>query len=90
MIVRPNIFGPNMQNEMLFITPLDRERHWKDAVCTYPGFLCMDCARAIVQVGIKELVALRLDVADPQWGADFSAALELFEEANIRIRWYEK
>jgi dCMP deaminase len=54
-----------------------------------PWFPCMDCARAIVQVGIKELVALRPDVGDPQWGMDFSAALELFQEANIPIRWYE-
>jgi dCMP deaminase len=52
-------------------------------------FPCMDCARAIVQVGIKELVALQPDVADPQWGADFSVALELFKEANIQVRWYQ-
>lgn len=54
-----------------------------------PWFPCMDCARAIVQVGLKELIALRPDESDPQWGAAFSAALELFGETNVRIRWYE-
>lgn len=54
-----------------------------------PWFPCMDCARAIVQVGIQELVALRPDETDPKWGADFSAALELFKETNTRVRWYE-
>ena len=54
-----------------------------------PWFPCMDCARAIVQVGIKELVAVRPDLNDPQWGATFAAALELFEEIDIRVRWYE-
>jgi dCMP deaminase len=53
-------------------------------------FPCMDCARGIVQVGIKELVATKPDVSDPQWGTDFSTALQLLEECNIRIRWYEE
>jgi dCMP deaminase len=53
-----------------------------------PWFPCMDCARAIVQAGIVELVAIRPDTDDPQWGADFSEALELFQEAGIRVTWY--
>jgi dCMP deaminase len=53
-----------------------------------PWFPCMDCARAIVQVGIKEIVAMPPDLNDPQWGLDFAAAIELFEETNIKVRWY--
>jgi dCMP deaminase len=54
-----------------------------------PWFPCMDCARAIVQVGIKELVAIKPDMTDDQWGAEFRAALELFAETGVRIRYLE-
>jgi dCMP deaminase len=49
----------------------------------------MDCARAIVQVGITELIAIKPDLTDPQWGEAFSAALELFAEAGVRVRYYK-
>jgi dCMP deaminase len=53
-----------------------------------PWFPCIDCARAIVQVGILELIAIKPDVDDPQWGAGFHAAIELFEEVGLHVRWY--
>jgi dCMP deaminase len=52
-----------------------------------PWFPCMDCARAIVQVGITELIAIEPDLTDPQWGEAFSAALELFAETGVRVRY---
>jgi dCMP deaminase len=51
-----------------------------------PWFPCMDCARAIVQAGIVELVAIRPDLDHPIWGEDFQLALQLFDEAAIRVR----
>jgi dCMP deaminase len=54
-----------------------------------PWFPCIDCARAIVQVGIVELIAAKPDQLDPQWGAGFEAALELFAEAGVTVRWYD-
>jgi dCMP deaminase len=53
-----------------------------------PWFPCMDCARAIVQSGIRVLVALRPDLSDTRWGEDFKRALTLFEEAGVTIRWF--
>lgn len=53
-----------------------------------PWFPCVDCARAIVQVGIRELVAIRPDESDPQWGTSFTVALELFRETGVLVRWY--
>ena len=55
-----------------------------------PWFPCMDCARAIVQSGLLELVALEPETNDPQWGPDFLSALELFSEAGIAVRWFPK
>jgi dCMP deaminase len=50
-----------------------------------PWFPCMDCARAIVQSGIRRLVAIPPDVADPTWGEHFLAAIELFGEAGVKV-----
>ena len=55
-----------------------------------PWFPCMDCARALVQVGIVELIAIKPDETDLQWGTDFLAARELFDETNFRVRWFEE
>jgi dCMP deaminase len=54
-----------------------------------PWFPCVDCARAIVQVGIVELVAIRPDLNDPQWGQAFAVSIELLEEANVAVRYFK-
>ena len=55
-----------------------------------PWFPCMDCARAIVQSGIKELIALEPDVNDPMWGEHFQSAIEMMREANVIVRFLGK
>ena len=52
-------------------------------------FPCMDCARAIVQSGITELIARSPNLNDPDWGHDFELALELFAEVGIKVCYYE-
>lgn len=54
-----------------------------------PWFPCIDCSRGIVQAGLSELIAFRPDLAHPVWGEDFRLATALFEEAGVRVRWYE-
>ncbi len=54
-----------------------------------PWFPCMDCARAVVQSGIVELICVRPDLSDPQWGSDFADVPRLLEEASVTIRWWE-
>lgn len=53
-------------------------------------FPCMDCARAIVQSGIAELIAHKPDEADPKWGAEFTAALTMFREAGVAVRYVDQ
>ena len=53
-----------------------------------PWFPCMDCARAIVQSGIRVLVAQKPDLSNPKWGEDFKRALTLFDEAGLTIKWF--
>lgn len=52
-----------------------------------PWFPCMDCARAIVQCGITELIAAEPDVTDAKWGGDFRSALEMLSEAQVSVRF---
>lgn len=53
-----------------------------------PWFPCVDCARAIVQAGLKELVAIEPDMSHPQWGEQFASALILLQESDIELRWH--
>jgi dCMP deaminase len=51
---------------------------------------CMDCARAIVQAGIREVVVNAKTYAEykdnPKWKPDFEMVVELFREAGIILR----
>lgn len=61
----------------------------KDCRAYLPWFPCMDCARALVQSGIAELIAVQPDLADPKWGEDFKRVGVLLEEAGVRLRFIE-
>lgn len=52
-------------------------------------FPCSDCARAIIQSGIKEIITTKPDLNHERWGLKFKIALEMLQEANILIRYYE-
>ncbi len=53
-----------------------------------PWFPCMDCARAIAQSGIVELICIKPNLSDPQWGEDFAEVPTLLEEARVTVRWW--
>lgn len=52
-----------------------------------PWFPCVDCARAIIQVGLEEIVGKQPELSDSRWGSDFKVSLELLEEAGVKIRF---
>jgi dCMP deaminase len=50
-------------------------------------FPCSDCARAIVQAGIRELVVpAGPDFSRPTYGEDFRISVEILEEGGVRVR----
>ena len=53
--------------------------------CTW--FPCADCARGIVQSGVKILYCTRPDLTSTTWGEAFKAALAILTEAGIEIRY---
>jgi len=48
-----------------------------------PWFPCAHCARAIVQSGIKRVVAPYPDVTDPNWGEEFKTALRMLAKNSV-------
>lgn len=52
-----------------------------------PWFPCGDCARAIIQSGIVELIAVEPELDHPKWGNDFRAAKVLLEEGGVKVRF---
>ena len=56
--------------------------------CTF--FPCSDCARSIIQKGIKRVVAPEPDFSDKRWGEGHSISLEMFEEVGIEVSFYEE
>lgn len=56
-----------------------------------PWFPCMDCARAIVQSGIVEVVCYEPDPQqDERWQESFDNSKRLFDEAEIQVRFLKK
>lgn len=56
-------------------------------ICYLPWFPCMDCARALIQSGIAELVAIKPDLSDPKWGEDFKRVETLLSEGGVKLRF---
>lgn len=59
----------------------------KGCVMYVPWFPCLECAKAIIQAGIVELVAYEPDLSEPKWGADFVVVKEMLKEADITVRY---
>jgi len=50
-------------------------------------FPCTDCARAIIQSGITDLVCSIPDFKDERWGEDFKISFEMLKECGINLRY---
>lgn len=51
-------------------------------------FPCADCARAMIQSGIKQLIAPQPDLEHEIWGEHFKVAIQMMEEAKVEIILY--
>lgn len=48
---------------------------------------CADCARAIIQAGVSEMVAVEPDWNDQKWAADFAMVKTMLAEAGVSCRF---
>ena len=56
-----------------------------NSICVVTMFPCCDCARGLIQTGIKEVVTLRPDMTNTRWSDDFKLSLEMFGEAGVKL-----
>jgi dCMP deaminase len=56
------------------------------AIMYLPWFPCAACARAIVQAGLRMLVAIQPTGDDPQWGEQFEVSKLLLREGGVKVR----
>ena len=52
-------------------------------------FPCADCARAIIQSGIKTIVTRKPDINHHRWGKSFQVSIEMFNECKVNIIYEE-
>lgn len=60
------------------------------AVMYLPWYPCADCARAIIQSGIVELVCHEPNWNAENWGEDFKIAAQMLSEAGVKQTFVEK
>ena len=55
------------------------------------GIPCMDCARAVTQSGINEVIVDKeWDEGNSlKWGEEARRSLEMFDETGVNVRYYE-
>ena len=51
---------------------------------------CVDCAIAIIQSGIAELITTPANPDDPHWGAGYPKAQIMLEEAGVTVRFVKE
>ena len=59
----------------------------KDSICIVTMFPCSNCAKALIQVGVKEIFTPSPDFEHERWGEDFKYSFEMLTETNIYIRY---
>jgi dCMP deaminase len=45
--------------------------------------VCSDCAKGIIQVGIKKVVVPRMKIQDP-WKESWQRSVQMFDEADVK------
>ena len=52
-------------------------------------FPCSDCARALIQAGVRTVVTVKPDMEDPRWGSEFLISIEMFQEVGMVMLYVE-
>lgn len=55
------------------------------AIAIVTLFPCSDCAKALIQAGIKTIVAPEPDFKLPKWGDSFKTSEEMFREVGVQV-----
>lgn len=69
MICNASLNGISLSDSILFVTM----------------FPCNECAKLIIQSGIKTIVTKSPNLLDDKWGNSFKISIEMFEELGIKV-----
>ena len=56
-----------------------------DSICIVTMFPCSNCAKALIQVGVKEIITISPNFEHKRWGEDFKYSFEMLNEANLNL-----
>ena len=62
----------------------------KDSILVVTMFPCNECAKLIIQSGIKSIISLKPDLEDKRWGESHKISIEMFNELDIELIFLEK
>jgi len=51
-----------------------------------PWFPCGECAKAIIQAGIVEVIGYQPDLTEKKWGPEFVKVTQMFKESRVTVR----
>lgn len=57
----------------------------ENCVAVVTLFPCCDCAKALIQAGVKTIVTMSPDLDMPKWGDLFQISLQMFEEVGVEL-----
>ena len=57
----------------------------KDSICIVTFFPCSECARALIQVGVKTIISSYPDIDHVKYGESFKYSVEMFSEVGIHL-----
>ena len=55
-----------------------------NSIAVVTMFPCLECAKALIQVGVTNVVTVKPDFQDERWGAQFRMAMDMFEEVGMK------
>ena len=50
---------------------------------------CTDCARGIIQSGVKTVITNKQSLDNPRWAESFKITKEMLDESDVDLIWYE-
>ncbi len=62
----------------------------KNCIMYISGFPCTDCARAIIQCGIKKIIVFKKwsKINNEKWIEDSKRSLQMFYETRVTVEYY--
>lgn len=83
------LFTEHAERNALY-SAVNRGTTTKGCTMILEWYPCADCARGIIQSGIKKVICGTPDFTDDRWGTSFKASSEMFEEAGIEMEYFKE